>query len=71
MNVQDARPDPKETIEIIDVLMKKGFDEERFKHHLGDSLICFRTYCSKIQSFRPGGSNHKLALQLRKFLDAM
>jgi hypothetical protein len=67
----DAKPDPKETVGIIDALSKLGFTEAQFRplHHLGDSLAGFRSYCPSVQSFVAGGSNHRLAIELKRKLD--
>ena len=73
MGRQNARPDLQETIEVIDALVKQGFDDAQFRplHHFGASLAGFRNYCStKVQSFIPGSRNHELAIQLRKRLDS-
>jgi hypothetical protein len=72
MREQNARPDPKETVEIIDALIAQGFDDAEFRtlHHFGGSLTRFRTYGTERQSFRQGGTNHKLAIKLRKRLDS-
>jgi hypothetical protein len=72
MGRQEARPDPRETIKIIDALVKQGFDDAQFRplHHLGASLAGFRSYCSKVQSFIPAGRNHELHIRLRKLLDS-
>jgi hypothetical protein len=70
MGKDDATPDPRDTIGIIDALLKRGFSNVQFRslHHLGDSPAGFRRYCSKLQSFVPGGRNHRLAVELQKEL---
>jgi hypothetical protein len=70
MGKNDAEPDPRETVGIIDALLRQGFSDAEFRslHHLGDSPAGFRRYCSKLQSFVPGGRNHRLAVELQKEL---
>ena len=73
MGRQEARPDPRETIKIIDALMEQRFDDAQFRplHHWGDSLARFRNYCAtEVRSFIPGSRNHELAIRLRKLLDS-
>jgi hypothetical protein len=65
-------PDPRETIRIVDSLMKRGLSDAQFRslHHLGDTLAGFRHYCSTVQSFVPQGKNSQLHDRLRKMLDS-
>jgi hypothetical protein len=71
MKKKEATPDPKETVRIIDALLKRGLTDAQFRpiHHLGDSLAGFRGYCSRVQSFVDGGRNHRLAIELEKRLE--
>lgn len=71
--MHDRGSDPKHTIAVIDQLVKTGrlTDAEfRQMHHLGDSITGFRSYCGKIKSFQPNGSNRRLHDELQGMLDA-
>lgn len=69
----DRRPDPKDTIRILDRLVeRKLLNETQFRdmHHLGGSMTGFRSYCSTIASFRRNGTNQNLHDKLQKMLDS-
>jgi ACT domain-containing protein len=71
--VLDREPNPKETIQIIDLLVKrKLISEDEFKsmHHMGASMSSFKKYCSKITKFRRNGKNWDLHESLQKNLDS-
>lgn len=59
----DQEPDPKETAQMIDRLVKTGrLSEAQFQqmHHLGRSISSFRKYCHSVQSFQINGNNRIL-----------
>jgi hypothetical protein len=68
MDRKERKLDLRETIEIIDALVKRGFDDAQFRqlHHFNDSLASFRRYCSKVTSFVPGSNNHRLHSELKR-----
>jgi hypothetical protein len=64
----NSRPDPKEALQILDSLVKKGLItdmEFRERHHLHGSIKAFRRYCSTVNSFIPDGRNSEILAFLR------
>jgi hypothetical protein len=62
-------PDPKETAQILDRLVKAGrLSETQFRqmHHLGCSISSFRNHCFTVKSFRSNGNNRILHEKLEK-----
>jgi len=69
----NREPDPRDTIGIIDRLVElKLLNEAEFRqtHHLGGSIAGFRSYCSKVKSFRANSENRRLHEALQKMLDS-
>jgi hypothetical protein len=72
MDSPDNGLGPRETVEVIEALKKRGFSDAQFKalHHLHDSLAGFQRYCLRVNRFVIGGNNDRLARQLKKILDS-
>ena len=71
--MSSVEPDPRDTIRIIDQLVRKGLlDERTFRnmHHFGGSLSTFQKYCSTIRSFQRESKNRRLHEELRALLDS-
>ena len=68
----NAKPDPEETIRLIERLKKLGFENSAFRrlHHLGDSMEGFCNFARKRQSFWVDGNNHRVHKRLEFALES-
>ena len=66
--------EPKDTVELLDSLVKRGFTDEFFDivHHFeGETIERHRKYClNHPGQFRFGGTNEQVQNRLRMVLDA-
>jgi hypothetical protein len=68
----DRRPNPTETIELIERLRKMKFDNDSFGqlHHLHGSMDGFEKYARKVASFQEDGNNHRVHKRMLFVLDS-
>jgi hypothetical protein len=68
----DRRPNPTETVELIERLRKMKFDNDAFRllHHLHGSMNGFEMYARSVASFQQDGNNHRVHKRLELVLDS-
>jgi hypothetical protein len=61
---------PKQTLDILDKLVKLGLTNEAFKklHHLRDTIHGFRKWCVKTSRFIADGNNERVHERLKYLL---
>jgi hypothetical protein len=62
----NPRPDPKQTIKLIEHLKALGFDDEAFRllHHFQGSMNSFERHARIVTSFHEDGNNHRVRNRL-------
>jgi hypothetical protein len=68
----NPRPDPNETIKLIERLEALRFVSDGFRllHHLHASMNGFKSYAGKVTSFQEDGNNHRVHKRLEFVLDS-
>jgi hypothetical protein len=68
----DRRPNPTETIELIERLRRMKFDNDAFRllQHLHGSMNGFEKYARNVASFQEDGNNHRVHKRMLFVLDS-
>jgi len=68
----NRKPDPKETIKLIERLKELRLDNDTFRllHHLHASMNGFERYARNVTSFEEDGNNRRVHKRLEFVLDS-